>query len=97
MQDMGISVVMVSSSGKGQPITSRDGEPNWSYILSAAKTNRTQTEFVEKIKELARKAAMTTNAAEKEVIERQVLQLRTEYLLDVAPDRKSMYQSAKML
>ena len=93
---MGISVGMINNSGKDQRIASQSsGEPNWSYIPSAAKTNRTQAEFEDKIKELARKAATATNAVEKDAIDRQVLKLRAEYLSDVAPDRKSMYQSAK--
>ena len=52
-------------------------------------------EFVSEIKELARRAATTTNKTESEYISRQVLSLRAEYLSDVAPDRKQLYEQAK--
>lgn len=71
------------------------GQPNWSYIPSAAKHTKTQTEFITQIKELARNAATATSKADKDSIDRQLLQLRAKYLSDVAPDRKSLYQSAK--
>ena len=44
---------------------------------------------------MAKRAALSTNKTESEYISRQVLQLRAEYLSDVAPDRKMLYQQAK--
>lgn len=78
-------------------LTSNRGEPNWSDIPTAGKSTKTQKEFVNEIRELAKKAALTTNKAEKEYISKQVLQLRAEYLSDVAPDRKGLYRQAKNL
>ena len=92
---MGVSVGTINNN-KNQLITScSSGEPNWSYIPSASKTNKTEAEFAAGIKGLARRAAKATSTAERDVVDRKVLQLRTEYLSDVAPDRKSMFQSAK--
>lgn len=56
---------------------------------------KTHAEFVSEIKELARRAATTANKTEYEYISRQVLGLRAEYLSDVAPDRKQLYEQAK--
>lgn len=75
--------------------TTGTGEPNWSYIPTAGKTQKSKTEFVNEIKELAQRAAQSTNKTESEYISRQVLRLRAEYLSDVAPDRKLMYQQAE--
>lgn len=92
---MGVSVGMINSN-KNQLITScSSGEPNWSYIPSASKANKTEAEFVAEIKDLARRAATAKSTAERDVIDQKVLQLRAGYLSDVAPDRKSLYQSAK--
>lgn len=44
---------------------------------------------------MARQAATTTNKTESEYISKQVLCLRAEYLSDVAPDRKQLYEQAK--
>ena len=71
------------------------GEPNWSYIPSAGKSSKTKEQFVSEIKNLAQKAAKTENKAESDAISRQVLTLRAEYLSDVAPNRKLLYQQAK--
>ena len=93
---MGISLNGAVNSIKNVTIaTLGTGQPNWSYIPSAAKQTKTQAEFVTEIKELARNAATATNKADKDSIDRQLLQLRAEYLSDVSPDRKSLYQSAK--
>lgn len=93
---MGISVGTVRSNDNDQRITSYSrGVPNWAHIPTAAKIYKTEAEFVAEIKELAYKAATTINKAEKDALAQQVLKLRTEYLSDVAPDRKSMYQSAR--
>ncbi|EKC74087.1 hypothetical protein OBE_02058 [human gut metagenome] len=59
------------------------------------KSSKTHAEFVSEIKELARRAATTANKTEYEYISRQVLGLRAEYLSDVAPDRKQLYEQAK--
>ena len=82
-----IKNVTIATTGKG--------EPNWSYIPSAGKSNKSKAEFTSEIKELAKKAALASSKAESEQISRQVLQLRAEYLSDVAPDRKMLYQQAK--
>ena len=71
------------------------GEPNWSVIPSAGKSNKSDAEFTSEIKELAQKAAAATNKTESEYISRQMLQLHAEYLSDVAPNRKLLYQQAK--
>ena len=48
------------------------------------------------IKKLAQKAANAPDKTEQDAISRQVLQLRAEYLSEVAPDRKQLYQQAKV-
>ena len=65
------------------------------YIPSKGKSTKTQTEFVSEIKKLAQKAVNATDKTEQDAISRQVLQLRAEYLSEVAPDRKQLYQQAK--
>lgn len=93
---MGFSIGNINGVGQGQLITTySSGEPNWSYIPSASGSNKSQVEFNAEIKELARKAAMAATKAEQDSVSRQLVQLRTEYLSDVSPDRKSMYQAAK--
>ena len=93
---MGISLNGVANGARNvTSATLGTGQPNWSYIPSAAKQTKTQAEFVTEIKELARNAATATNKADKDSIDRKLLQLRAEYLSDVSPDRKSLYQSAK--
>lgn len=64
-------------------------------IPSAKKSIKSQAEFVDEIKELARKAANTTSKAELEYIHRQRTELCAEYMSDVSPDRKALYQQAK--
>lgn len=93
---MGISINGSVSGIKDVTIaTTGTGAPNWSYIPTAGKSQKSEAEFVSEIKELAQKAALATNKTEAECISRQVLQLRVEYLSDVAPDRKMLYQQAK--
>ena len=93
---MGVSVNgSVSSIGNITIATTKTGEPNWSYIPSAGKSTKTKAEFVSSIKELAKRAAMAGSKTESEQVSRQVLQLNTEYLSEVAPDRKLLYQQAK--
>ena len=92
----GIAFSNIGTVGREQLITSgSNGEPNWSYIPSKGKSTKTQTEFVSEIKKLAQKAANATDKTEQDSISRQVLQLRVEYLSEVAPDRKQLYQQAK--
>ncbi len=83
----GIKDVTIATTGKG--------EPNWSYIPSAGKSQKSEAEFVSEIKELAQKAALAANKTEAECISRQVLRLNAEYLSDVAPNRKLLYQQAQ--
>ena len=93
---MGISLSGIGTVGKEQLISScSNGEPNWSYIPTKGESSKTQAEFVSEIRELARQAATTTNKTESEYISKQVLCLRAEYLSDVAPDRKQLYEQAK--
>ena len=93
---MGIFFSSIGTVGGERLITSgSNGEPNWSYIPSKGKSTKTQTEFVSEIKELAQKAANAADKTEQDSISRQVLQLRAEYLSEVAPDRKQLYQQAK--
>ena len=74
---MSVSVSDSVSSIKDVTIaTTGKGEPNWSYIPSAGKSNKTKAEFTSEIKELAKKAALPTNKTESEYISRQVLQLK---------------------
>ena len=67
--------VLLSGIGairKEQLISScSNGEPNWSFIPTKGKSSKTQTEFVSEIRELARRAATTTNKTESEYISRQ--------------------------
>ena len=93
---MGISFSNIGTVGREQLITSgSNGEPNWSYIPSKGKSTKTQNEFVSEIKKMAQKAVNATDKTEQDAISRQVLQLRAEYLSEVAPDRKQLYQQAK--
>ncbi len=74
---MGISLSGIGTVGKEQLISScSNGEPNWSYIPTKGKSSKTHAEFVSEIRELARRAATTTNKTESEYISRQVLGLR---------------------
>ena len=93
---MSISLSGIGAIGKEQLISScSNGEPNWSYIPTKGESSKTQAEFVSEIRELARQAATTTNKTESEYISKQVLCLLAEYLSDVAPDRKQLYEQAK--
>ena len=63
--------VLLSGIGairKEQLISScSNGEPNWSFIPTKGKSSKTQTEFVSEIRELARRAATTTNKTESRI------------------------------
>lgn len=73
----------------------KSGEPDWAIIPSAGKSRESQAEFVAEIKKLAQADASTTNKTKLELIHRQRIELCAEYLADVAPDRKALYQQAK--
>ena len=94
---MGISVLSAvnSASTKYRMSLSSGGGPDWSIISSSGKSSKSKAEFTDEIKELARKAANTTNKAELEYIHRRRTELCAEYMSDVSPDRKALYQQAK--
>ena len=60
---MGISVssTINSSNTKYHTSLSSSGEPDWSVIPSSRKSSKSKVEFTDEIKELAQKAANTTN------------------------------------
>ena len=81
---MGISISNATSSAITKYSESlRSGEPDWSMIPSAGKSNKSQAEFVSEIKELAQRAANTTSKMELESIHRQRTRLCAEYISDV--------------
>ena len=92
---MGISHISKANIGAQLFTLTNNGEPNWSIIPSAGKSRKSQSEFVNKIKELARKDATTTNKTDLEYIHLKRTQLCAEYMSDVSPDRKALYQQAK--
>ena len=92
---MGISHISKANIGTQLITTTSSGEPDWSIIPTSGKSSRSQDVIISELKELARKAAMTTNKTELDYISRQSLQLHAEYLSDVAPNRKMLYQQAK--
>lgn len=73
----------------------KSGEPDWSIIPSTGKSRKSKEEFVAEIKKLAQADASAMNKAKLELIHRQRTELCAEYLADVAPDRKALYQQAK--
>ena len=93
---MGISVSGTVNSSNTKYYTSLSGGgPDWSIIPSSGKSSKSKAEFTDEIKELARKAANTTNKAELDYIHRRRTELCAEYMSDVSPDRKALYQQAK--
>ena len=90
-----ISSVVNSANTKYRMSLSSGGGLNWSIIPSSGKSSKSKAEFTDEIKELARKAANTTNKAELEYIHRRRTELCAEYMSDVSPDRKALYQQAK--
>ena len=93
---MGISMSGVENIAKaGFSALMNSREPNWSVIPSAGKSNKSKAEFMNEIRELAGKAAKTTSKAEIEYIHRKRTELCAEYMSDVSPDRKALYQQAK--
>ena len=84
---MGISISNATSSAITKySVSLRSGEPDWSMIPSAGKSNKSQAEFVSEIKELAQRAANTTSKTELESIHRQRTRLCAEYISDVSPE-----------
>lgn len=93
---MGISISSATNSVNTKYSASlSSGEPDWAMIPSAKKSNKSQFDFVDEIKELARKAANTTSKTELEYIHRKRTELCAEYMSDVSPNRKALYQQAK--
>lgn len=74
-------------------LTSR--EPDWNIVPSARKSNKSHAEFVDEIKELAQNAANAKSEAEEECLRRVEAELCAEYVSDVSPNRKALYQQAK--
>lgn len=93
---MGISISSeINSDNIKCSASLSSGELDWTMIPSARKSNKSQAEFVDEIKELARKAANTTSKSELEYIHRKRTELCAEYMSDVSPDRKALYKQAK--
>ncbi|SFU93413.1 hypothetical protein [Butyrivibrio sp. M55] len=69
--------------------------PNWTYIPSAGRCKKTKEQLVSEIKDLANRVAQANNGKETEQLNREVLKLRADYLSDVSPDRKGLYQQAE--
>ena len=92
---MGITHISKANIGAQFITLTNNGEPNWFIIPSAGRSSKSQSEFVNGIKELARKNAKTTNKTELEYIHLKRTQLCAEYMSDVSPDRKALYQQAK--
>ena len=94
---MGISVsnTVNPTNTKYRMSLSSGGEPDWSIIPSSGKSSKSKAEFTDEIKKLAQKAANTTSKAELEYIHKQRTELCAEYMSDVSPDRKALYQQAK--
>ena len=94
---MGISALSTANSAntKYHMSLSSGGGPDWSIIPSSGKSSKSKAEFTDEIKELARKAANTTNKAELEYLHRRRTELCAEYMSDVSPDRKALYRQAE--
>ena len=93
---MGISVSSTLNSANTKHSMSLSSRgPDWSLIPSAGKSNKSKAEFADEIKKLARKAAETTSKKELEYIHSQRTKLCAEYMSDVSPDRKALYQQAE--
>ncbi len=93
---MGISISgMVNSVNTKHSMSLSSSGPDWSIIPSSGKSSKSKTEFADEIRELARRAAGTTGKKELEYIHSQRARLCAEYISDVSPDRKALYQQAK--
>ncbi|MGL5260512.1 MAG: hypothetical protein ACRC7V_10420 [Lachnospiraceae bacterium] len=90
-----MGIASIGSSIVNQFISSNsNGTPNWNYIPTCSVSEKSQKEFEVEIQNLAKKAASTSDKAELEKINKQVLKIRTEYISSVSPDRKQLYSSA---
>ena len=76
-------------------ITTNSGLPNWSYIPSAGRCKKTKEQLVSEIKELANRVAHANNGKETEQLNQAVIKLQADYISDVSPDRKGLYQQAE--
>ena len=76
-------------------ITTNNGTPNWAYIPSAGRCKKTKEQLVSEIKDLANRVAHANNGKETEQLNREVLKLQADYLSDVSPDRRGLYQQAE--
>ena len=93
---MGISALSTANYANTKYHMSLSGRgPDWSIIPSSGKSSKSKAEFTDEIKELARKAANTTNKAELEYLHRRRTELCAEYMSDVSPDRKALYRQAE--
>lgn len=93
---MGISALSTANSANTKyHISLSSRGPDWSIIPSSGKSSKSKVELTDEIKELARKAANTTNKAELEYLHRRRTELCAEYMSDVSPDRKALYRQAE--
>ena len=76
-------------------ITTNSGLPNWSYIPSAGRCKKTKEQLVSEIKDLANRVAHANNGKETEQLNQAVIKLQADYISDVSPDRKGLYQQAE--
>ena len=76
-------------------ITTNSGLPNWSYIPSAGRCKKTKEQLVSEIKELANRVAHANNGKETEQLNQAVIKLQADYVSEVSPDRKGLYQQAE--
>lgn len=86
---------MVNSVNPKHSMSLSSRGPDWSLIPSAGKSGRSKAEFTEEIRELARRAAGTTDKKELEYIHSQRARLCAKYISDVSPDRKALYRQAE--
>lgn len=76
-------------------ITTKSGAPNWTYIPSAGRCKKTKEQLVSEIKDLANRVAHANNGKETEQLNQAVIKLQADYISDVSPDRKGLYQQAE--
>jgi len=76
-------------------VTMNNGTPNWTYIPSAGRCKKTKEQLVSEIKDLANRVAHANNGKETEQLNQAVIKLQADYISDVSPDRKGLYQQAE--
>ena len=76
-------------------ITMNNDTPNWTYIPSAGRCKKTKEQLVSEIKDLANRVAHANNGKETEQLNQAVIKLQADYISDVSPDRKGLYQQAE--